>query len=142
MIYTNIMKYIFLFSIIFLLPLSVNADTSFFTDLWNLPFCNNNECSYQSWLEAVKWLINNMVINKTLSEFIQDVIIYLLSFISIIAVIYIIYAWFSIMIWWWNDEAIKKAKKTIIHVIVWIIIIWLSYSIVSFIINILDTSSS
>lgn len=111
---------------------------SIITDEWKLPFCKDNDCLYIKGLEAIKWLINDMVLDKTLSEFIQDVIVYLLSFISIVAVIYIIYAWFRIMTSWWNDEAVKKWKKTIIHVIIWITLIWLSYPIVAFILNILE----
>ena len=136
--YRNIMKNIgFIWVLFFSLIQSIYAN-SFFDDFWKLPFCNNaGECWYRQWLEAIKNSINGMIINKTLSEYVQDVIAYLLSFISIIAVIYIIYAWFRIMIAWWNDDEVKKWKKTIFQVIIWIIVIWLAYSIVTFVINVL-----
>lgn len=135
--YRNIVKNIVLIGGLFFSFIGTIYANNFF-DVWKLPFCNNEgECWYRQWLEAIKNSINGMIINKTLSEYIQDVIAYLLSFISIIAVIYIIYAWFRIMIAWWNDDEIKKWKKTIIQVIIWIIIIWLAYSIVTFVINVL-----
>jgi Type IV secretion system pilin/REJ domain len=51
-------------------------------------------------------------------------------FISIIAVIYIIYAGFQVMTGWGDEEKMKKAKNIITYVIIGILIMWLAYSIV------------
>lgn len=125
--------------LLFSLP-NVFSEDSIFSDTWELPYCDNNECWYQSWVKKVQWLIDNAETQKPLSEYIQDIIVYLLTFISIIAVIYVIYAWFRILIWWWSDDSIKNSRKTILHVIIWIIIIWLAYSIVALILDVLWTA--
>lgn len=116
------------------------SEDRIFSDTWELPYCDNNDCWYQSGVKKVKWLIDNAETSKPLSEYIQDVIIYLLTFISIVAVIYIIFAWFKILVWWWSDDELKKSRKTILHVFIWILIIWLSYSIVAFILDVLWTA--
>jgi type IV secretory pathway VirB2 component (pilin) len=73
-----------------------------------------------------------------ISEFAQVVIRYLMSFISIIAVIYIIYAGFSVMIGGGDEEKVKKAKNIILYVVVGILIMWLAYGIVKFTLNIVS----
>jgi hypothetical protein len=141
MAYKNIIRNIVLIWVLFFtFPQTFASNIT--PDNWDLPYCDNNECGYQQWVQKVQWLIGEAETNQTLSQYIQNVVIYLLTFITIIAVIYIIYAWFRIMIWWWNDEAIKNSRKTIMNVAIWIVIIWLSYSIVAFIIDILDSSSN
>lgn len=117
------------------------ATDNIFSDSWEVPFCGDNECGYQAWVNEVKDMVENAETDKPLSEYIQDVIVYLLTFLSIIAVIYIIYAWLRILLWWWNDDAVKNSRKTILHVVIWIAIIWLAYSIVAFIIDIFYTAS-
>lgn len=139
--YKNIMRNIILYWILFFSVAQTYAEDNIFSDTWELPYCDSNECGYQEWVVKVKWMLNDAETSKTLSEYIQDVIIYLLTFITIIAVIYIIYAWFRIMIWGWSDDAMKNSRKTILNVAIWIVIIWLSYSIVYFIIDILDSAS-
>ncbi len=142
MSYKNIFKWIFL-SFLFFFSFSqiFSLDSIFTTENWELPYCDNDECGYQPWVDLIKDKVDNVETTKNLSEYVQDVVVYLLTFISIIAVVYIIYAWFKIMIWWWNEEELKKSRKTILHVIIWIVIIWLSYSIVSFILDILSSGS-
>ncbi len=140
MTYKSIIRNIVLLGIIFF-SFQQAFSESIFSDTWKLPYCNWSECGYQSWVKKVRDLVTSAETRMTLSEYIQKVIVYLLTFISIVWVIFIIYAWFSILIWWWNDEAEKKSRKTIIQVIIWIIIIWLAYSIVDFIIWILNSAS-
>jgi len=141
MSYKTIIRNIFLIWILFF-SLSQTFAESIFSDTGQLPYCDSNECGYQQWLKKVEWIVDDIEKSQTLSEYIQSVVIYLLTFITIIAVIYIIYAWFRIMIWWWSDDALKNSRKTILNVAIWIVIIWLSYSIVAFIIDILNTSST
>lgn len=118
---------------------------SFFSDVFALDiFTNTNEiiyckdgdeCSLWEWTEIVKTWINDINKTDTTSVYVQKIVIYLLTFISILAVIYIIYAGFKILISWWNEDDVKKSKTTIISVLIWIIIIWLAYSIVAWIIK-------
>lgn len=136
MSYKNILKVLLIGVLAIIIPY-VFADDNIFSDTWELPYCDNNDCWYQSWVKKVKWMIDNAETSKTLSEYIQDVVVYLLTFISIIAVIYIIYAWFRILIWWWNDESVKNSRKTILNVAIWIVIIWLAFSLVSFFLEVL-----
>lgn len=102
--------------------------------------CDWWDCNLQSWIENVKDSVNWIETDRTLSEYIQDIVVYILSFISIIAVIYIIYAWFRILTWAWDEEVLKKQKSTILYVIIWIAVIWLAYPITLFIINLLNST--
>jgi len=108
---------------------------------------NNNyempyNSSWYSWgLSEIKDHLDNIVVDQTLSEFIQNVVQYLLTFISIIAVVYIIYAGFRILTSSWSDDALKKSRTTIVYVFIWIVIIWLAWSIVLFILGILEWTS-
>ena len=90
-------------------------------------------------IEKPKQIVKNNIdwinTNQSFVDFVQDIVAYILTFISLIAVLYIIYAWFSILVSWWNDEVQKKQKKTIFSIIIWIILIWLSYTIVNFIVD-------
>ncbi len=58
--------------------------------------------------------------------YVTDTVLYFLGFVTLVAVVYIIYAWVQIMTWWGDEEKIKKARQTIIYVITWIIFIWIA----------------
>lgn len=125
--------------IIFILMISflqVNA-SSLFEEKSSVIYCWNwtSECSLDQWTEIVKKWIDWINTNQSFVDFVQDIVAYILTFISLIAVLYIIYAWFSILVSWWNDEVQKKQKKTIFSIIIWIVLIWLSYTIVNFIVD-------
>jgi PKD repeat protein len=90
----------------------------------------------QSGVDVTGKLTNWLITQKPISEYAQDIIKYLMSFISIIAVIYIIYAGFSVMIGGGDEEKVKKAKNIILYVVVGIIIMWLAYGIVKLTLNI------
>jgi Type IV secretion system pilin len=61
-----------------------------------------------------------------------------MSFLSIIAVIYIIYAGFQMMTGGADEEKTKKTKAIITQVIIGIIIMWLAYPIVKWTINLVN----
>jgi len=76
------------------------------------PYCpNQNDCSIDKWVDVTGKLTNGLITQKPISEYAQDIIKYLMSFISIIAVIYIIYAGFSVMIGWGDEEKSEKSKN-------------------------------
>lgn len=100
--------------------------------------CADGECWLDAGIELAKQGINDIEKDRTLSEFIQDIVVYLLTFISIIAVIYIIYAGFNILIGNGDEEKLKKSKTTIIYVAIGIVLIWLAWPITNFFLNILN----
>jgi hypothetical protein len=104
---------------------------------WPLYNENNTESIYkdvknwlETWIKQVKNTVKWIETEESFSEYVQRLVAYFLTFLSVIAVIYIIYAWINIMIAWSDEEKLKDQKKTIIHVIIWIVVIWLAYSLV------------
>jgi len=104
-----------------------------------LPISCGNNCSLSGWVNESGQVLNGLFSKLPLSELAQNIVAYLLGFISLIAVLYIIYAWFQIMIWAGDEEKVKKAKNIILYVILGIIIMWLAYSIVGWILGLVNT---
>lgn len=107
---------------------------SIFKDNSKIIYCQDGECSLDEWIDVVKRDLNDLETTRTASQYVQDLVRYLLTFITIIAIFYIIYAWFKILTSAGSDDEITKSKTTIVSVLVWIVIIWLSYAIVTWII--------
>ena len=106
------------------------------------PYCNSWDCWLEEWVEALKnWLNWSAVETDTkLSDYIQDIVLYILTFVSIIAVLYIIWSWFNLLISWWDEDKVKKTKWIITYVIIWIVVMWLAYPITTFIIQVVGSS--
>lgn len=138
------MKKIVLWILLFLSLFSwINAswDDIFQVKTTPVIYCDNWDCSLEKWTEIVKNWIEWIEKNRTLSQYIMDVVKYLLTFISLVAVLYILYAWFKVLTWWWDEEHNKKAKVTIVSVLVWIVIIRLAYWIVAWLIEVITLSN-
>lgn len=117
----------------------VLSDIFTFWNNWEVNLCKWNDCTMQWWQDEVKKALwNDIETDKKFSEYIVDVVKYILTFVSLIAVIYIMYAWFMILTWAWDEEKIKSSKKTILYVIIWMIVIWFAYSITAFVIMALN----
>jgi len=101
-------------------------------------YCNGNQCGLNEGISLVKNGINDIETQRTLSQYVQDIVKYLLLFISIIAVLYIIWAGFNILIGNGDEEKLKKSRTTIVYVIIGIIIIWLAWPITTFILKVLN----
>lgn len=99
------------------------------------PICNDNSCSLSGGVEAVGNAVSGFVTKKTLTAYVQDIIVYLLGFISLIGVIYIMYAGFQVMTGAGDEEKLKKARNIIIYVILGIVLMWIAYSLVNWSIN-------
>lgn len=99
------------------------------------PYCQNDECGLDQGINIAKAGINDIEKERSASEYAQDIVKYILSFITVIAVIYIIYAGFNILTWAGDEEKQKKSKDIIVYVLVWILVIWLSFPIVSWLIK-------
>lgn len=95
------------------------------------PYCTGSECSLSGWVEVTWQVVSDLISHKTLTEYAQDFVVYFLSFVTLISVIYIMYAGFRVLTGAGDEEQLKKAKSTILYVCIGIIIIWLAYTIVS-----------
>ncbi len=74
--------------------------------------------------------------DQDLSLYIQDLIIWFLGFLALIAVIIFIVAWFMIMTAWDDEEKVKKGKAWMINAVIWIIVIFLAWSVTKWIFDI------
>lgn len=100
----------------------------------NPPYCTDGKCTLTGWLDAAKNAVWTTVTQKKFSTFVKDIVTYFLWFVTLVAVIYIIYGGFQLMTGAGDEEKNKKAKNIIVFVAIGIIIMWLAYSIVDFII--------
>jgi hypothetical protein len=66
---------------------------------------------------------------------ISQIIVGLLSLITIVAVAYVLWAGFQILTAGGDEEKVKTGRKTIINVIIGIVIMWLAYWVVSLVIE-------
>lgn len=53
-------------------------------------------------------------------------------FVWIITLLLIIYAWFNILFSAWDEEKIKKAKNTILYIVIWLFLLVVNYLILTF----------
>ena len=74
---------------------------------------------------------SGVITGKGIVAAVQDLIIYFLSFLSLIAVIYIMWAGAQMLLFPSNEESSEKTKKIIISVVVGIAIIWFAWWMVS-----------
>jgi hypothetical protein len=103
-----------------------------------VPYCNDWECWLDDWIKAIEW-VDIIETTKTASQYIQDVVKYLLWFLMLISVILIIYSWVVLLTWVWDEEKAKKTKKIILYAILGLIIIFLAYPITDFIFKVLNS---
>lgn len=120
---------------------STNAATCWFqftcnqTDPAKIEVCSNGKCTIQWWKEAVDKAVDGLISKKKIEVFVTDTVKYFLSFVSLIAVIYFIYAGFQLMVSGGDEEKAKKTKRIMVYVIAGIILIWASYYLVAILIN-------
>lgn len=100
--------------------------------------CNNGECTLDNALKAVKDSNTDLVTEKTATQFIVDVVLYILSFVTLVAVIYIIYAGFMLLISSGDEKKLESTKKIILSVVLGILVMWIAYALVSLILNALN----
>ena len=99
--------------------------------------CNWDECGLTQWMDLIKnWGIDWVVTEWKASEYIQDIIVYVLTFLKLIAVIIIIYAWFNMLTSAWDEEKAKTSKTMITFTIIWLAIIYLAGPITTFVLDI------
>ena len=104
-------------------------------------YCNSYDpasaqyCSLDRGTQIVSGNINDIEKNRKFSQYVQDIIAYLLMFLGIVGVIYIIYAGFNVLTAAGDEDKVKKSKTTIFHVFIGLLLIFLAYSIVRFFIG-------
>ena len=91
--------------------------------------------------DIVKNNITDIRRDKRFSEYIQDVIIYLLSFLSLIAVALILWAGLIILTAAGEEDKVKRAKTIIFQAFIGLLIIFLAWAITTFIIGYSGNSS-
>jgi len=112
-------------------------------DRWSIPYCqwdDKEKCSVEWGIKETE-SISSVVTDQKASEYIQKIVSYILTFTAIIAVLYIIYAGFNILTGSGDEEKMKKSKSIITYVILGIVIMFLAYSIVTFIFEVLDRNT-
>ena len=128
------MKYISIFLILCISVFSFDVSAWFFDgNSSDIPYCTSwNDCGLTEWVEAIEsvsWT------SDTASVYIQNVVGYVLGFLALIATIIIIYAWFNLLTWIWDEEKAKKTKQIIIYAIWWILLIYLAAPIIKFVLE-------
>ena len=103
-----------------------------------VPYCSDGGCGLNEGINEVSWWVTGLVTDRSLSDYIQDIVVFLLGFLAVISVIYIIYAGFILLISWWDEEKLKSSRRIIFYVILWIILIWLAYSIMTWVVSVLN----
>ena len=73
---------------------------------------------------------------------IDNILWYVISLVYFIAIIFAIYSGFVILTSAWDEEKVKKWKKTFLFVLAWLILILLASQIVRWVSSILNTESS
>lgn len=118
------------------------ASSIFSDDEMEIHYCKDYSCWLIEWLKYIKAsLVGSWIETQwTASDYIQRILIYLLTFLKLFAIILIIYAWFVMLTSIGNEERFKKWKTIIIFTIIWLIIIYLAWPIVTFIIWIFTNS--
>ena len=99
--------------------------------------CSTVFCWWEDWLQAVKDNLPEKIIGSDkLIEVIMGYASFFLPYAWVLAFLALIYAWFLYITSAANEKWAEDAKKILIDVAIWIILILLSWSIVSFLTNV------
>jgi len=100
-----------------------------YTIYWKVD-CNNH---------SIWWIIevsnSNCVIRENIDwsvKLLADIINWANSFIFIIITILIIYTWAQVILSAWDEEVLKKAKNSIIYIVLWLFLLFVNYLILTF----------
>ncbi|EKE27985.1 MAG: hypothetical protein ACD_3C00111G0002 [uncultured bacterium (gcode 4)] len=139
---TNLIKVLAL-CFMFLAAFSIVSAATFTTWEPEQPYCNNPaDCTIDKWTDVVANNVNDIQKNKKFSVYVQDIAAYLVIFIWIIGVLYIIYSGFVILTSSGDDWKVKKAKVSIMYVLIWIILVFLAYPIIKWAVWLVNSSGT
>ena len=90
-----------------------------------------------------KWTWANLgLTNWNLLTIVLNAIKWLMGFLYIIAVIYWLYGWWNILTAWWDEKKVWTWKTIIINALIWLVVIFLASTIVTFVFSFLDSNDS
>ena len=72
----------------------------------------------------------------TLVQVLENVFQYVIWLFYFISIIFGVYSWFQIITSWWDEEKFKKWKSTLWNVVIWLIVIFLSSSLINWLIEV------
>lgn len=81
--------------------------------------------------QAIAWA------SGTADTEIMNLIGRLAQFLSLLAVWYALWGWFKILTAWGEEDGVKKWKTIIVQALIWLVVIWLSYSIVNWLVTLI-----
>ena len=133
---------VLILSLGFSFSICVAADSSIFSDelggtVPEVRYCQNGECSLSGGIDLVGDTLNGIETQRSASEYIQDVVVFLLTFVSLVAVIYIIYSGARILTSGGDEEQLKTSKMRILYVCIGIVVMWLAWPITLLIFNLI-----
>ncbi len=113
----------------------VSANLWIFEDENSMLYCAEwDDCSIEAWADAIKENLDGRVQTEwSVVDYATDLTKQILWYVSLIAVLIIVFSWFRILTSAWSDDEIKKQKKVITWVFIWILLMWTSRAIVLFI---------
>ncbi|MCT4617524.1 MAG: pilin [Candidatus Gracilibacteria bacterium] len=104
-----------------------------------VPICQEGgeyQCNLETARDSIKDSMDGSIErNKRFSEYVQDIIKYALGFLTVVGVIYIIYAGLLLLTSAGEEEKMTKARKNIMFVMVGFAVVYLAYPIVSWLVN-------
>jgi hypothetical protein len=80
---------------------------------------------------GIRWSENSA--DAASQNLLQNILLYM----GILAVFYLVWGWFNMLTAWGDEEKVKKWKTVIIQAAIWIVIITLAYSVVSWLTTVL-----
>ncbi len=93
------------------------------------------DCNNSTVLWVIEFSNSNCVIQENLNgtvKIVADIINWSNSIIWIVILILIIYTWAQVIFSAGDEEVLKKAKKSILYIILWIILLFINYMILTF----------
>ncbi len=72
---------------------------------------------------------------ESIDQSVQTMIITGMTFLYLIAVVYGLWWGFNILTAAWDEEKVKKWKTIIMHAIIWLVVIWLVWSIINWVVT-------
>lgn len=75
--------------------------------------------------------------NQSLAEALQTYVNYIMTFLYLIAVWFALWGWFNILTAWGDEEKVKKGKTILIQWGLWLLVIFLAWSIVKWVLSVL-----
>lgn len=73
--------------------------------------------------------------SETADQAVQTLIVRFAQFLTIIAVVYLLWGWFNILTAGWDEEKVKKWKTVIIQSLIWLVVIWIASSVVGWLLT-------